>query len=144
MSKEICFLEIPQEFMDQIDQIADNVIKSLYSKFNFKYFHYITDNKQIIDFQSLIENFLFDYLIKFKFIVYNFENSSHKLGNSFSKDSTNSDTVDVIIFLENECIIVDRIKKITINQIFNKLKEHKILFLNVSKNNEENESSIER
>lgn len=85
---------------------------------------------------------MLDYLNKFKFIIYHFTdiNNFTKKNSSITKEKLNllffpnnsSSVIDVIIFAEEICLIIEKIDKKLFEIVLNDLKQSKISVLNTN------------
>lgn len=133
--QEVSFKNIPQEYDANINDVQDKIIKTIYSKFNFKYLKYLNAKETIIEanenkHKNPFEMFLFDYLKSFKFIVFNFVSDLKEI---------NSRKCDVVICVEGYCLIVEQIHLSMFNNIILNLKDHHISIINVTPGISENE-----
>ena len=109
-----------------------------YSNFDFLYFpflFYIDDEKNPNI--ELIQDFLFDFLKKFKFITYYFVNIS-KLNNYLESETIKPyksfplSTIDIFICVESNFLIIEQISAYVIFTIIENLKDHQISMINAS------------
>lgn len=86
-TQRISFQEIPQRYNALLNQIQNVIIQKFYSKISFLYYPYmllIQNKEENNTNQNLINDHLFDFLTKYKFITYqilnyyNFESKKHK------------------------------------------------------------------
>ena len=76
---------------------------------------------------------MYDYLKDFKFITYFIKNSKN-----------DSDTVDAIICVEKQCLIIEQAFKSIHENIIDDLKKHNSLVINISKKIFNEETKEER
>ena len=132
---KLSFQKLPQNYFSMLDQISNDKLKSIYSKFSFKYLNYIfaledSDENQI-------RNLLFDYLKKFKFIIYYILKDNSVICQSNNANVQNSDKeeagkIDIIFCVEYHCIIIEKIEIPIIKKIISHLKGNGSLIINVS------------
>lgn len=106
--QKISFGDIPANYQLMKNEISNETINFIYSKFIFKYLSLNTQNA------NEIEPYLLDYFKSVKFITYHFyKNNQNKT------EEINSS----IICIENECLIIETPNITSIKKILNKLKE---------------------
>ena len=138
--QEIDFQNIPDQYEASKDHIYVSAITNLYHNFKFLYLQ-VDSFHQIPQYQVSVIDFLFDYLKKYKFIVYHFFNSHNsnqvlQIKQLFHKINIIRDNskpqANCIICVEGKCLIIEQINYLLINEIFTKLIEMKIAVLNVT------------
>lgn len=108
----IFFDDIPEQFILMKEMIKNETIRTLYSKFKYKYCH-----------SECTTGFFLDFLKEFKFITY------------FIDNNQNRQKYDLIICAEGICFIILEVNYDIINEIINDLKNNHISILNASNNN---------
>lgn len=101
-----------------IDNINNEMIRKIYSKFTFKYYMF----NDTVDAKNIIFN-LFLYLVNFKFITFDLVKD---------ENSNLTNTYCCIFCVEGECIIIKNISKSLIESIINNLIKNQIILINVS------------
>ncbi|KAK8840589.1 hypothetical protein M9Y10_030800 [Tritrichomonas musculus] len=148
--QQLSFQELPLEYISMLNKIIDDKLKSIYSKFSFKYLNYISALD--ISNEDQIKKLLFDYLTKFKFIVYQIleissdvcQSSNTKVQNSNEEDSDHSlnsisSKIDIVFCVEGQCIIIEKIDLSIIKRIISNFNEYKCSLIDVSTNKIEEE-----
>lgn len=137
----LSFTTIPEKYARYKSLINNEQIFKLYSNFKYLYFNYsiissIEDDNGFITAKKYdIIKFLLDYLNKFKFIIYHFTDindfTKKKLNLLFFPNNSSS-VIDVIIFTEENCLIIEKIDKKLFEIVLNDLKQSKISVLNTN------------
>ena len=140
---KIVFQSIPSQLEELKNDINNPIIKKLYSSYSFSYLPIDLNYQENI--KKNFYEFLLNYLQKFKFIVYNFINSSKSSNSSLNQENpllkpTEQSTTNIIICVEKQCIIIEQIEIAIINQILWELKSSQ---LNVTSDIEEDKISNE-
>ena len=144
-----CFQDITKEFRLRINECNSATIKSLYSNFSFLYYFPKKDN--------IKENFLLDYLVTFRFIVYKImnpgSNNNFSINKSIfnnSKDNTinalNKPTIqfiNTIFCIEKQCLIIEGVPYSLIEQVIQKLKEFQCSIINLNFNQSKSDVETE-
>lgn len=137
--QEIKFNDIPQQYQLQKSMIQDLDIKNIYSKFDFFHMNLIIYDNESNFFDEtkiIIENYLLNYLKRFKFISYDFTNISEIMNNPELSLKCNSNfsskIVDVIICVESKCLIIERIDNDIFNNLMNNLTKSGIKVIKAS------------
>ncbi|KAK8870191.1 hypothetical protein M9Y10_008068 [Tritrichomonas musculus] len=139
----IRFQDIPENIRANINEISENLLQKLYSKFNFLYFisDTLNDCNSCLsqEAKKRIITFIFDNLKDFKFITYkvvNINSRTIKLNqiNFSTKRNSLTNIINAIICAENKCFIFEKIDLDIMTEVINKLKEHKTSIINVSPN----------
>lgn len=140
--QDIKYIGIPSQYKSMLQSIKSPIIQKIYSNFDFLYFdflYYIKDEKNSNC--KLIINFLYDFLKKFKFITYYFDDLSNnkdslsqKKHDSNEKEIKNSysDIANVYICIESNFIIIEQISISIFTEIIDKLDEHQISKININ------------
>lgn len=122
------------QVMNIIKHVPNLLLQKIYSQFKFLNFKMsISNNVEIktndnTDYFKRIEDFLYNYLRNFKFIVY-FENVG-QINNSKKDDL--SIKLEAILCLEKECIIIENIPKFTITKIIDKLENQRVSLIKIN------------
>ena len=131
---------IPDHYKSKIDEIKDEVFINIYSKFSFKYYKF-NESKNIKNDDENFVLFAFDYLIKYKFII--FHSIDEKNNQNDNSELKIPSKTNCVICIEDECLIIEDIKKTLLDEILLKLKEKEISLINVSKNKNQKFTPIE-
>ncbi|KAK8893003.1 hypothetical protein M9Y10_030259 [Tritrichomonas musculus] len=128
--KQVAFTKLPQEYELAKNQIQEDVLQRLYSKFTFLYFtcsHFEINNDDTL-MNEQIESFLYGYLHNFKFLTFHITNlrTNNKSNSILQKNS------DIYICIEDQCLIIEKIKLELIKKIMNNLRDHNVSILNIS------------
>lgn len=128
------FQDIPQRYKIMLDMIQDEMIQKAYSKFAFKYLSYSIKKDQLICGDKIISNddfniFLLNFLSIFKFITY------HIIDNNFQSENIN---VTAVFCVEGQCIIIEQIDLLMINETIKNLKKQKVTILKTGIENADN------
>ena len=133
----IQFQEFPLLFRAMKEQIKDKVIQKIYSNFNFLYFPYFLNESEndvesnfLMIYPHYIEEYIFYYLGKYKFISYQI----FKTGQHISNEDKNCEKlfpqkVFVVLCVESKCLIIEKIDFSCINKIIEKLKLQKTFII---------------
>ena len=120
-----------QEIVDDyhsMDKLCNMDIKRLYSNFQFS-FNCITIIKDDKNARNPIEEFLLNYLEDFQFIVYDFYFNSETPENI---DST-LNNLNCIICIEKECLLIEKVSLLIINNVIATLKARNAIVINTKK-----------
>lgn len=104
-SASFSFQDMPCEYLSLKEQITDESLKNLYSKFEVKYFNCLNQ-------KYIIEKLLYSFLNDYKFITYS---------SSISNLGTN-EIINSIICVEDKCLIIESIDNNSFNDIIKKVK----------------------
>ena len=135
--QEISFKDIPKSYELIRKQIKSKILNDIYSNFQFLYFN-VTEVMDVKDKEEFFQTncnfsvFLSNFLKDFQFITFNFHNIIIK-----SEKDSNDDrklffsTTNIVVCIENKCIIIDQISNSEINKIIQNLRKDGISILNV-------------
>ncbi|KAK8839462.1 hypothetical protein M9Y10_031817 [Tritrichomonas musculus] len=141
--QKLSFQELPQKYFSMLKQISDDKLKSIYSKFSFKYLTYEPSLDESN--KNQIKNLLIDYLKKIKFVVYyilrnnsdNCQSNNRKVQNPNEEERDHSpnltpSVIDIIFCFEGQCIIIENIDLLIIKSIILNLEENESSLINAS------------
>lgn len=159
------FIEIPPKYQENINSFSNEneVIKTIYSNFDFLYFPYSqieiengANNNIINNDLNNLDTYLFDFLKEYKFIIFNiaylYENNNNTPNNQdllhheyicnlkFDSKSSSSYIVDAIICVEGKCLIIERISYLSIIKIMKKIESSVLNITTIFKNYESTEA----
>ena len=130
------FAKIPPNYQSVKDDIQNEALKNVYSQYAFMYFTFESENESHPSIKKIL-----NYLKEFKFITFSYSEISKYFpvndNNSQKKmDKSNNDSLtDVIICIEKTCLIIERINKNSIQQIFRELvQKNNCIIYNVTPN----------
>ena len=133
------FRDIPQEYDLMRKRIGDSLILKIYSLFSYQYavFQRKSPNDNNSTFIQKKEDFLVNYLKEYCFFTYQIV--KHKKDNV----SNNIFISDMVICVENKCIIIESIDNSIIKNIILKLEKFKLSSINVDLNQSKSNSLIQ-
>ena len=145
------FQDIPPVYETMLNNIHDQTLNNIYSKFIFIYIPVQINNDDVNKNNEKLSSLMVDYLQNFKFITYhlvqisgqqqfynNIEKKVFKHDIKYYKE-LNPVNFQVVFCVERQCIIFDQITISILNQVTNILKGKNITILSVNGKSQEND-----
>ena len=114
------FQDLPQHCKNMVNDIFDDVVRNMYSKFEFLYLYFplnFTERKSN-------SKYIFEYLKDSKFITYHISNILPNFNSSIisinqHENNNIEKTTSLIICIEEKCLIIEKINLPAIIEIIN-------------------------
>ena len=125
--QNISFSDLPEYYASLKNKIHNELLQKIYSEISFLYLSPI--NASEMHTQNNIKQYLKNYLQNCNFLTYYYYEIKDYID---SRSNSSHQTVNVIICVENQCLIIEKIDFLLIKELFDKLEKLQKISVNVS------------